>query len=77
MREAWFSRAGLLTFWPIRWQGWALIALFWGIEYPVLFVGAATSPETLLSKLCGIAGVLIFFTFFAVVVLKTEGNYGR
>jgi hypothetical protein len=77
MDEPWFRRWLMLGFYPIRWQGWALTALFWAIEYPVFFVWGAAEPAALFSRLCGVAGVVLFFIFFAIVVLKTERSYGR
>jgi hypothetical protein len=76
MDEPWFRRWFWFSFWPIRWQGVALIALTAALEYPVFLLAESAEPGTPLGWLAGIAGILIIFASLAIVVWKTERSYG-
>ena len=76
MDEPWFHRFGGFFYWPISWQGVALLAIQLGVCIPLGLVSlryADSSP--ILGWGAGLASVCAYWALYAVIVWKSDLSY--
>lgn len=71
MDDPWFRRWFGFSYLPIKWQGWATIAVCLAIELPLMIVSLNLEPETIWWWCEAVLAFGIFLAFWAFIHLKT------